>query len=54
MGGENYYLQKQALELVFLGVAIVILVLSPVLFDTGIAFGNGISQIIYWLTSQIF
>jgi hypothetical protein len=50
----RYYLQKQALELVFLGVAIVILVLSPVLFDTGIAFGNGISQIIYWLTSQIF
>lgn len=50
----RYYLQKQALELVFLGVAIVILVLSPVLFDTGIAFGNGISQIIYWLTSQFF
>ena len=50
----RYYLQKQALELVFLGVAIVILVLSPVLFDTGISFGNGISQIIYWLTSQIF
>ena len=50
----RYYLQKQALELVFLGVAIVILVLSPVLFDTGIAFGNGISQILYWVTSQIF
>lgn len=50
----RYYLQKQALELVFLGVAIVILVLSPVLFDTGIAFGNGLSQILYWLTSQIF
>ena len=50
----RYYLQKQALELIALGVAIILLVLSPVLFDTGIAFGNGLSQIIYWLTSQIF
>ena len=50
----RYYLQKQALELVALGVAIILLVLSSVLVDTGIAFGNGLSQIIYWLLSQIF
>lgn len=50
----RYYLQKQAWEIVCLGIAIIVLILSPVLFDTGIAFGNGISQIIYWLTSQIF
>ena len=50
----RYYLQKQAWEIVCLGIAIIVLILSPVLFDTGIAFGNGISQILYWLTSQIF
>lgn len=50
----RYYLQKQALELVALGVAIILLVLSSVLVDTGIAFGNGLSQVLYWLLSQIF
>lgn len=50
----RYYLQKQAWEIVCLGIAIIVLVLSPVLFDTGIAFGNGLSQILYWLMSQIF
>lgn len=50
----RYYLQKQALELVALGVAIILLVLSSVLVDTGIAFGNGLSQLLYWLLSQIF
>lgn len=50
----RYYLQKQAWEIVCLGIAIIVLVLSPVLFDTGIAFGNGISQVLYWVLSQIF
>lgn len=50
----RYYLQKQALELVALGVAIILLVLSSVLVDTGIAFGNGLSQVLYWILSQIF
>lgn len=50
----RYYLQKQALKLVALGVAIILLVLSSVLVDTGIAFGNGLSQVLYWLLSQIF
>ena len=50
----RYYLQKQGLELVALGVAIILLVLSSVLVDTGIAFGNGLSQVLYWLLSQIF
>ena len=49
----RYYLMKELWELVFLGFAVVVLILSPVLPDSGIALGNGFVQFIYWVLSYI-
>ena len=49
----RYYLMKELWEMVFLGFAVVVLILSPVLPDSGIALGNGFVQFIYWVLSYI-
>lgn len=49
----GYFLRKQLWEMVYLGFAVVVLILSPVLPDSGIALGNGFVQVVYWLLSYI-
>lgn len=48
-----YYLRAQAIDLVLIGVALVILVFSSVLFDTGLKLGNGLAQLIEWGISYV-
>lgn len=49
----RYFLMKQIWEMVALGFAVVVLILSSVLPDSGIALGNGFVQVIYWILSYI-
>lgn len=49
----RYFLMKQIWEMVALGFAVVVLILSSVLPDSGIALGNGFVQVIYWALSYI-
>lgn len=49
----TFYLKQQAVAMVALGVSIVVLVLSSVLFNTGINLGNAAVQLIEWIMSYI-
>ena len=48
-----YYLKAQAVDLVLIGISMVLLVFSSILFDTGLALGNGLAQLIQWGMSYV-
>lgn len=48
-----YYLKAQAVDMVLIGVAVVLLVLSSVLFNTGIDLGNAAASAIQWMVEKV-
>lgn len=49
----TFFLKQQVVSIIALGISIVVLVLSSVLFDTGISLGNAFVQILQWLLSYL-